>query len=98
MQEARKLEPCPVACSTTRVRCCAPPASAGATQRQVAERAGSSTATISRLENGLALPSDPLIDGILDAYSAVTGVPRLELLERATADWQRDDCGEVRGL
>jgi transcriptional regulator with XRE-family HTH domain len=71
---------------------------AGATQRQVAERAGSSTATISRLENGLALPSDPLIDGILDAYSVVTGVPRLELLERATADWQRDDYGEVRGL
>jgi hypothetical protein len=28
----------------------------------------------------------------------VTGVPRLELLERATADWQKDDYGEVKGL
>jgi transcriptional regulator with XRE-family HTH domain len=71
---------------------------AGATQREVAERAGSSTATISRLENGIALPSDPLIDAILDAYCVVTGVPRLELLERAAADWQRDEYGEVRGL
>jgi transcriptional regulator with XRE-family HTH domain len=71
---------------------------AGATQREIAERAGSSTATVSRLENGIALPSDPLVDAILDAYSVVTGVPRLELLERATADWQRDEYGEVRGL
>jgi transcriptional regulator with XRE-family HTH domain len=71
---------------------------AAATQREVAERAESSTATISRLENGVALPSDPLIDKILDAYCVVTGVPRLELLERATAAWQRDEYGEVKGL
>jgi transcriptional regulator with XRE-family HTH domain len=71
---------------------------AGATQREVAERAGSSTATVSRLENGIALPSDPLIDAILDAYCVVTGVSRLELLERAAADWQRDEYGEVKGL
>jgi transcriptional regulator with XRE-family HTH domain len=71
---------------------------AGATQREVAERAGSSTATVSRLENAMALPSDQLIDAILDAYCVVTGVPRLELLERAAADWQRDEYGEVKGL
>jgi transcriptional regulator with XRE-family HTH domain len=71
---------------------------AGATQREVAERAGSSTATVSRRENAIALPSDPLIDAILDAYSVITGVPRLELLERATADWQRDEYGDVTGL
>ena len=71
---------------------------AGATQREIAERAGASTATISRLETGKALPSDPLIDGILDAYGVLTGVPRLELLERATADWQEDEYGEVKGL
>jgi transcriptional regulator with XRE-family HTH domain len=71
---------------------------AGVTQRQIAERAGSSTATISRLENGLALPSDKLGDAILDAYTVVTGVPRLELVERATAAWQRDEYGEVTGL
>lgn len=71
---------------------------AGATQREVAERAGSSAATVSRLENGVRLPSDPLIDAIMDAYAVVTGVPRLELLERATADWQREEYGEVRGL
>jgi transcriptional regulator with XRE-family HTH domain len=71
---------------------------AGATQREVAQRAGASTATISRLENGRAIPSDPLIDGILDAYCVVTGVSRLELLERATADWQRNEYGEVKGL
>ena len=71
---------------------------AGATQQEVAARAGASTATVSRLENGIALPSDPLIDAILDAYCVVTGVPRLELLERATADWQRSDYGEVKGL
>ena len=70
----------------------------GATQREVAERAGASTATVSRLENGIALPSDPTIDRILDAYCVVTGVPRLELLERATANWQRHDYGEVKGL
>jgi transcriptional regulator with XRE-family HTH domain len=71
---------------------------AGATQREIADRAGSSTATVSRLETGQALPSDRLIDAILDAYSVVTGIPRLELLERATADWQRDEYGEVTGL
>jgi transcriptional regulator with XRE-family HTH domain len=41
--------------------------SAGATQREVAQRAGASRVTVSRLENGVALPSDPLIDAILDA-------------------------------
>jgi transcriptional regulator with XRE-family HTH domain len=71
---------------------------AGATQREVAERAGASPATVSRLENGIAWPSDRLVDAILDAYSVVTGVPRLELAERATADWQRDEYGEVKGL
>ena len=71
---------------------------AGATQREIAERAGSSTATVSRLENGIALPADPLIDAILDAYCVVTGVPRLELMERAAADWQRDEYGDVKGL
>jgi transcriptional regulator with XRE-family HTH domain len=71
---------------------------AGVTQRQIAERAGASTATISRLENGLAWPSDKLGDAILDAYTLVTGVPRLELVERATAAWQRDEYGEVTGL
>jgi transcriptional regulator with XRE-family HTH domain len=70
----------------------------GATQREVADRAGASTATVSRLENGIALPSDPLHDAILDAYCVVSGVPRLELLERATANWQQDDYGEVKGL
>jgi transcriptional regulator with XRE-family HTH domain len=71
---------------------------AGATQQEVAERAGSSTATVSRFENAMALPSDQLIDAILDAYCVVTGVSRLELLERAAADWQRDEYGEVTGL
>jgi transcriptional regulator with XRE-family HTH domain len=71
---------------------------ASATQREIAERAGSSAATISRLENGRSLPSDQLIDAIIDAYSVVTGIPRLELLERATANWQRDEYGEVTGL
>jgi hypothetical protein len=46
----------------------------------------------------MALPSDPLLDAILDAYCVVTGVPRLELLERATADWQQDEYGAVKGL
>ena len=71
---------------------------AGATQGEIADRAGSSAATISRLENGVALPSDQLVDAILDAYSVVTRVPRLELLERATAEWQREEYGEVTGL
>ena len=67
---------------------------AGATQREIAERAGASHSTVSRLESGRALPSD----AILDSYCVDTGVPRLELLERATADWQRDEYGAVRGL
>jgi transcriptional regulator with XRE-family HTH domain len=70
----------------------------GATQGEIADRAGSSTATISRLENGVALPSDQLIDAIFDAYSVVTGVSRLVLLERATAAWQQEEYGEVTGL
>ena len=70
----------------------------GATQAEIADRAGSSTATISRLENGVALPSDQLVDAIVDAYSVVTGIPRLQVLERATAQWQRDEYGEVKGL
>ena len=40
---------------------------AGATQREVAQRAGSSTATVSRFENGIALPSDQLVDAVIDA-------------------------------
>ena len=71
---------------------------AGATQREVAGRAGASTATVSRFENGVAVPSDRLLDAILDAYCVITGVPRLELLERATADWQLNEYGEVKGL
>ena len=46
----------------------------------------------------MAVPSDSLCDAILDAYGVITGVPRLELLERATADWQKDEYGEVTGL
>jgi transcriptional regulator with XRE-family HTH domain len=71
---------------------------AGATQREIADRAGSSTATITRLENGIASPSDPLFDAIMDAYCVVTGVPRMEFVERATAAWQRHEYGELRGL
>jgi transcriptional regulator with XRE-family HTH domain len=70
----------------------------GVTQQEIAERAGASTATVSRLENGKTHPSEPILDAILDAYSAVSGVPRMELLERAAAEWQRDVYGEVRGL
>jgi transcriptional regulator with XRE-family HTH domain len=66
---------------------------AGVTQREVAERAGSSAATVSRLENGITYPSESLNDPIIDAYRVLTGVSRLELLERATADWQEDDYG-----
>jgi hypothetical protein len=71
---------------------------AGPVLRAARERAGASTATVSRLENGIALPSDPVIDAIVDAYCVITGVPRLELLERATADWQEDEYAEVQGL
>ena len=70
----------------------------GATQREVAVRAGASTATVSRLESGMVLPSDRLVDAIFDASWVVTGVPRLELLERAMADWREDEYGEVKGL
>jgi hypothetical protein len=35
---------------------------------------------------------------VLDAYCVLSGVPRLELLERAAADWQQNDYGEVNGL
>jgi transcriptional regulator with XRE-family HTH domain len=66
---------------------------AGATQREIAERAGASAATVSRLENGISHPSDRLADAILDAYSVVTGIPRLELLERATDEWRRNEYG-----
>ena len=58
---------------------------AGPVLRAARERAG-------------ATQRDQLVDAIVDAYCVVTGVPRLELLERATADWQKSDYGEVKGL
>ena len=87
------------ACSTTQARCYVPRASVPARHSERSPSApGASHSTVSRLESGRALPSDPLLDAILDAYCVVTGVRRLELLERATSDWQRDEYGAVRGL
>ena len=71
---------------------------AGATQREVAERAGASTATVSRLENGIALPSDPLIDTILDAYGVLPVCLGWSCWNVLRLDWQEDEYGEVKGL
>jgi transcriptional regulator with XRE-family HTH domain len=62
----------------------------GATQADVAERAGVSTATISRLENSLAWPTTDAIDRICDTYCTMHAVTRYQFAEMLVETWRRD--------
>jgi transcriptional regulator with XRE-family HTH domain len=67
---------------------------AGVTQAELAERAGVSTATISRIENARAWPSNAHVDRVVDAYATASGLTPLELLEQMVAAWRADEYDE----
>lgn len=54
-------------------------AGVGATQTDVARRAGLSPSNVSRLEAGLLESPPRKLDALIDAYAEVTGRPPLEL-------------------
>jgi hypothetical protein len=86
-------------CSITPVRSYAPPPSAPARRSEKSLSApAAGTATVSRLENGMAVASDPLIDAIFDAYCVVTGVSRLGVAGRSYGRLAAEEYGEVKGL
>ena len=62
-------------------------------QAQIAERAGVSHATISRLETAQTWPSGRTVESVIDAYVTAMGLTQLELLERIVEKWRRDEYG-----
>ncbi len=54
---------------------------ANLSQAEIAERAGVSHATISRMETGKAWPSGRNVESVIDAYATVTGLSQLDLLD-----------------
>jgi hypothetical protein len=58
----------PIACSTTQARCYVPRASVPARHSERSPSGRGRAIQPFRLENGIALPSDSLLDAILDAY------------------------------
>ena len=68
---------------------------AGLTQVQIAERAGVSHATISRLETRQTWPGGRSVESVIDAYVTAVGLTQLEVLETIVEIWHRDECGGV---
>ena len=66
-------------------------------QAEIAERAGVSHSTISRMETGKAWPSGTNVESVIDAYATVTGVSQLEFLERVIDVWRGDEHGGANG-
>ena len=62
-------------------------------QAELAERAGVSHATISRMETGKAWPSGTNVESVIDAYATVTGLSQLDLLERIVLAWREEERG-----
>ena len=67
----------------------------GVTQSEVAERAGVSTSTVSRMETGHSWPSDQAADRMNDVYCLISGLHRLEILEIVVREWE-DEVGVAR--
>jgi transcriptional regulator with XRE-family HTH domain len=70
---------------------------ANVSQAEMAERAGVSGATISRMETGQAWPSGTNVESVIDAYATVTGHSQLDFLERIVRAWQEDERGGPNG-
>jgi predicted transcriptional regulator len=68
---------------------------AGLSQAQIAERAGVSHATISRLETGKTWPGGRNVEAVIDAYVTAAGLTQLQVLERIVEAWRRDEYGGV---
>jgi transcriptional regulator with XRE-family HTH domain len=66
---------------------------ANLSQIEIAERAGVSAATISRMETGKAWPSGTNVESVIDAYATVTGFSQLDFLERIVHVWREDERG-----
>ena len=64
-------------------------------QAQIAERAGVSHATISRLETRRTWPSGGNVEAVIDAYVTAIGLTQLEVLEAIVENWRRDEYGGV---
>ena len=64
-------------------------------QVQIAERAGVSHATISRLETGQTWPGGRNVESVIDAYVTAIGLTQLEVLETIVENWRRDAYGDV---
>jgi transcriptional regulator with XRE-family HTH domain len=60
---------------------------AGATQLDVAVRAGTSHATVSRFETGIAWPVSVTVDQLVQAYAEETGATVWDLWADALARW-----------
>lgn len=66
-------------------------------QAELAERAGVSHATISRLETAKAWPSGTNVESVIDAYATASGLSQLEFLERIIVNWRQDERGGPNG-
>ena len=66
---------------------------AGLSQVQIAERAGVSHATISRLETGHTWPGGQAVESVIDAYVTAVGLTQLEVLEKVVEAWRNDEYG-----
>ena len=81
--------------STTQRRSCGAREGAELSQVQIAERAGVSHATISRLETGQTWPGGRNVESVIDAYVTAIGLTQLEVLETIVENWRRDEYGGV---
>jgi transcriptional regulator with XRE-family HTH domain len=70
---------------------------ANLSQAQIAQRAGVSNATISRMETGKAWPSGTNVESVIDAYATVTGLSQLDFLERIVRVWREEERGGAIG-
>jgi predicted transcriptional regulator len=70
---------------------------ANISQAEMANRAGVSAATISRMETGKAWPSGRNVESVIDAYATATGLSQLDFLERIILAWRKDERGGLNG-
>ena len=70
---------------------------ANLTQTELAERAGVSHATISRIETAKTWPSGRNVESVIDAYATAAGLSQLDFLERIVVVWRENERGGATG-
>jgi hypothetical protein len=70
---------------------------ANLTQAEIAERAGVSHATISRMETAKTWPSGRNVESVIDAYATASGLSQLEFLERIVLRWRENERASASG-